>query len=343
MSIATPRRVSAARFNRQAATASVVTALALLLALLVSGSAAPRVLGDPGPAVRWGLPVAVLIHHVSLSVLLGALAFTRGVLPPSVDDQQIAARLTRVARWAAATWSGAAAAVLLLGFADTIGRPLALGFPWGDLGVYAWETSPGRARVAVLAVALAVLVLLLWRCAGDAHLVALTLAASTVVPLSQDGHALSSHNPLAPGLLAGHVLGVAVWTGGVLVLGLLSGLLHPHGTASNHLVATFRRFSHLAGAAFALVFATGVASAALRIGSPDALASAYGALVLAKTAAMLGLGLIGYRHRRWITSALRADSSPSAPAWRLITVEILVMGATMALAVALGSTAPPAA
>lgn len=341
MTTSDPRRLPAAVPVRWTVAGVVVTALALLLALLMSGNAAPRVLGDPGALVRWGLPAALALHHVSLSVVVGALAFTRGILAPGLDNEGLRARLVVIAGWAAAIWAAAAAAVLVLTFADTVGHPLDGGIPWGEFGIYAWGTTPGRARVAVLAVALVVLLLSRWR--GDAQLVALTLAASTVVPLSQDGHALSSHNSLAPVLLAGHVLGVAAWVGGVVVLGLVADLLRPGRAHPRAVLDTFRRFSRLAGIAYALVFATGVATAALRSGSSAALATPYGGLVLAKTAAMLGLGLIGFRHRRWITSAAASGSAPSAPAWRLIALEILIMGGTIALAVVLGRTAPPAA
>lgn len=335
------RRPPAAVPVRWTVTGAAVMALALLLALVVSGNSAPRILGDPGALVRWGLPAALALHHVALSVVVGALAFTRGILAPGLDDERLRARLAAIARWAAALWATAAAAVLVLTFADTIGHPLDGGIPWGEFGIYAWGTTPGRARVAVLAVAFVVLLLARWR--GDAQLVALTLAASTVVPLSQDGHALSSHNSLAPTLLAGHVLGVAAWVGGVVVLGLVADLLRPGRAHPRIVLDTFRRFSRLAGIAYALVFATGVATAALRIGTPDALASPYGGLVLAKTAATLGLGVIGFLHRRWISSATASGAAPSTPTWRLIAVEILVMGGTIALAVVLARTAPPVA
>ncbi|WP_417215570.1 copper resistance D family protein [Arthrobacter sp.] len=319
-----------------------LTAVVLTGALSVAGTAAPRVLGDPGTLVRWGLPAALAVHHVALAVALGALAFARGVRPISFKNPRVSARLVAAARWAALTWAASASAVLAFTFADTLGQPLSIhrGVV-AEFGAYAWGTEPGRARVVVLAVALVVLVLLMARPGGDAHLVALAVAATVVMPLSMDGHALSTHVPWASTVLALHVLGVAVWVGGVIVLGLLSDLLRPGQSTAGESLGTFKRFSLLAGVAYAAVFASGVATAVLRIGSLEALLTSYGILVLVKTGAMLGLGVIGYLHRRWIVAALHSGKMPTAPVWRLISLEILVMTSTMAVAAVLGRTVPP--
>jgi putative copper resistance protein D len=106
-----------------------------------------------------------------------------------------------------------------------------------------------------------------------------------------------------------------------------------------------RRFSALAGFAFALVFASGVINASIRVTSwADLFGSAYGQLILAKTAAALVLGGIGFMHRQWVIPQLaRAGAAMSARRvlWQLILVELLVMGATSGIAVALGRSAPP--
>lgn len=321
-----------------------LTAVALAGALAVAGTAAPRVLGDPGALVRWGLPAALTIHHVALSVVLGSLAFSWGVPPSSFRNPRMASRLVAAGRWAAATWAASAAAIVAFTFADTLGQPLSVhrGVV-AEFETYVWGTEPGRARAVVLAVALVVLLLLVARPGGDAHLAALALAATAVMPLSMDGHALSTHVPWASTALALHVLGVAVWVGGVIVLGLLADLLRPGQSTAGESLGTFTRFSLLAGIAYAAVFASGVATAVLRIGSLDALLTPYGILVLVKTGAMIGLGVIGYLHRRWLVAAVRSGKMPTAPVWRLIGLEILIMASTMAVAAVLSRTVPPGA
>ena len=76
----------------------------------------------------------------------------------------------------------------------------------------------------------------------------------------------------------------------------------------------------------------------------DLFGSAYGQLILAKTAAVLVLGGIGLMHRRWVIPQLgnRAmGRSARRVLWQLVIVELIVMGATSGIAVALGRSAPP--
>lgn len=339
-----PPRTTTGRRIWWTGTTIAVTALALVAALEISGAAQSRTLGDPGPVVRWGLPAAVAIHHLSLSLVLASLAFVLVIVPGGTEGSRLHARLVTVGRRAAAVWVLSAAAVLVFCFADTIGQPLSAAAAYaGEFTIYAWGTTPGRARAAILALAFMALVLLLLRPGRTLLWLAGIVTASAVVPLSMDGHALSAQVPwAAAGLLAVHVLGVAVWVGGVILLGLLADLLRSgrHGLSEGGL-QVFQRFSRLAGAAYAAVFISGLITAVLRMESIDAVATAYGILVLLKTVAILALGVIGYLHRRWIASATRSGSMPTAPVARLVAVEILVMVATIALAVALSRTMPP--
>lgn len=344
MTTTSPQRVRIDRRARWAGAAFAVTAVALLAALGISGTAQPRTLGDPGPLVRWGLPAATVIHHLSMSVVLAALAFRLAIVPGATDGSRVHTRLAAVGRRAATMWVLSAAAMLAFCFADTIGQPLSAEAAYaGQFATYAWGTTPGRARLAVLALAVLVMVLLVARPGRTASRLAAIVTASAVVPLSVDGHALSAQVPwAAAGLMAVHVLGVAAWVGGVIVLGLLADLLRIGGGGLSEMgLRVFRRFSGWAGAAYAAVFASGVVTAVLRLGSFEAVATPYGVLLLLKTVAILGLGVIGYLHRRWITSATRTGPAPSAPVFRLVCIEILVMGSTIAVAVALGRTMPP--
>ncbi len=70
------------------------------------------------------------------------------------------------------------------------------------------------------------------------------------------------------------------------------------------------------------------------------LGSRYGMLIVAKGVALAALGACGWWHRRTTIPALRYGTGKRA-FLRLGTVEILVMTATMALAVGLSRTPPP--
>jgi putative copper resistance protein D len=72
----------------------------------------------------------------------------------------------------------------------------------------------------------------------------------------------------------------------------------------------------------------------------DALDTGYGALLLTKTAALVLLGLLGWQHRRRTLPRLRAGDDGSFR--RFGTGEVLLMLATLAVAVALAASPPPA-
>ena len=55
--------------------------LALVLAMLWSGSGSARLAADPGAVVRWGLPVAEVVHNGALVVVMGSLLFALGIVP----------------------------------------------------------------------------------------------------------------------------------------------------------------------------------------------------------------------------------------------------------------------
>ena len=99
-----------------------------------------------------------------------------------------------------------------------------------------------------------------------------------------------------------------------------------------------RRYSTLAGVCFAVVALSGVVNAALRLGTFSALATTYGLLVVGKVIALGLLGVAGVLHRRRVIPRLGTERSAFA---RLAAVELIVMGATVGLAVALSRSAPP--
>lgn len=305
--------------------------------LAFTGAAEPRSIGDPGAFVRWTLPAATLIHHLALSITVAAGIFVAGILP---ERTPIFRRATAVAAIAAVVWAASAAMVLLLGFADIIGRSLGAGPDFlQQFAGYATSVTSGQARLAVLLGAVVVAGLLTALPTKRGGATAAVTGIVAVLPLSLIGHASSGELRIAAvSSLSLHIMGVAVWVGGVILLGLLAGMLQSARSEYSPLVV-FKRFSTLAGIAFAVVFLSGVINAVIRLGDPGNLFTPYGALIMVKTVAVLGLGIIGYLHRRWIANPGRTRS-PGRVAWRLIGVEMLIMAATMAVAVALAASDP---
>lgn len=337
--------------------------LGLAAALIFSGASAARSVADPGALVRWGLPISKAIHNVSLATVVGGLIFAVGILPKNLNgrgrDREKAGsgapehpaftRVLAVAAVAGAVWTLSAIAVLVLTYADVAGQGLSGDPAFTQALVYFMtDIDTGRAWLAVTIIAAIVTTALFGVRSLGGLALTLILALIGLVPTALIGHSSSSSDHEgAINSLGLHLLGVSTWVGGIIILALLSGILTgpKAGAASDITEPTLKRFSTLAGFAFVLVFASGIINAAIRVTSwHDLFGSAYGQLILAKTAGAVVLGGIGFMHRQWVIPQLGRKGptmSSRRVLWQLILAELLVMGATSGIAVALGRSAPP--
>jgi cytochrome c oxidase assembly factor CtaG/putative copper export protein len=332
--------------------------LGLAAALLFSGAAAAREVSDPGALVRWGLPVSKAIHNVSLATVIGGLIFAVGILPRSAAprakgrdavEHPAFARALAVAAAAGAAWTLSAIAVLVLTYSDVAGQGISGDAEFTQALVYFMtDIETGRAWLAVTIIAAVVTTALFGVRSLAGLALTLVLAVIGLVPAALIGHSSSSSDHEgAINSLGLHLVGVSAWVGGIILLALLSGILTASKPEAGADITepTLRRFSSLAGFAFVLVFASGVINASIRITSwSDLFGSAYGQLILAKSAATVVLGGIGLMHRRWVIPQLARKGSIFSSRrvlWQLVLVELLVMGATSGIAVALSRSAPP--
>lgn len=334
--------------------------LGLTAALLFSGAAAAREVSDPGALVRWGLPVSKAIHNVALATVIGGLIFAVGILPRTAGprarthtgdarEHPAFARALAIAAAAGAAWTLSAVAVLVLTYSDVAGQAVGGDAEFTRALVYFMtDIETGRAWLSVTIIAAVVTTALFGVRSLGGLALTLILALAGLVPAALIGHSSSSSDHEgAINSLGLHLVGVSAWVGGIVVLALLSGILtgSKPGAAADITEPTLRRFSSLAGFAFVLVFASGVINASIRITNwGDLFGSPYGQLILAKSAATLVLGGIGLMHRQWVIPQLgRKGSAMSSRRvlWQLVLVELLVMGATSGVAVALSRSAPP--
>jgi putative copper resistance protein D len=254
-----------------------------------------------------------------------------------------------VAAAAGAAWTLSAIAVLVLTYSDVAGQGLSGDAEFTRALVYFMTgLETGRAWLAVVIIAATVTTALFGVRSLGGLALTLVLALGGLVPMALIGHSSSSSDHEgAINSLGLHLVGVSAWLGGIILLALLSGILtgSKPGSGSDITEATLRRFSSLAGFAFVLVVASGVINASIRVTSwSDLFGSAYGQLILAKSLAALVLGGIGLMHRQWVIPQLgRKGSALSSRRvlWQLVLAELLVMGATSGIAVALSSSAPP--
>ncbi len=322
-----------------------------LAALFFTGAANPTLLNDPGSVVRFGLPAAKFVFNTAMSLTVGALMFAVLILPRTEGRRNRrktktdeAARLDplwtkalTIAEYSSVAWTLSAVAVLVFSFVDTVGAQAYLDFS-NQLGVFVTQIAYGQLWVLIV-VLIAVASTL---CFGTrSHLgiaVAGVLGVGVMIPLALMGHsAEASGHTQAVNSLGLHIFGATIWMGGLFVIALLGAGL----ARSNNLQAVIRRYSTAALIAFCLIVFSGVVNALLRVHSLDDLMTPYGEVIIAKVFATVLLGLVGFWHRRFVIARLGTAASATMEFWRLITVEFIIFGATMGLAVALARSQPP--
>lgn len=335
---------------------------AVVVALWAAGAARPPLVADPGPTVRWGLPVVTGLGRGAAALTVGALVLCICVLSPTDAEGRTWARARRWATTAAAAWVLLQVLQLVLTFRDVVGGgPLVP--PPAQLGAFL-ELGVGRTlgATAVL-VALVAVGALVTRTPGEA-LAVLVLAAAALLQQAGTGHAASTvgHGVAVLGLWL-HVLAACVWVGGLAVLSLPAPRLaaptspgdppsghppsgrpssgHPQpGHPTSVLSVVAGRYSTIAGWAYFVLALSGLFSLVVRVTSPgDVLTSPWGRLLLVKVLALGLLGLAGAAHRGR-TLPLLAQGRPRAFI-RLAAGEVLVMAAVLGLSSALARTDPP--
>lgn len=316
--------------------ATVLSAVAvLLLALRVGGALAAAVPGlpDPGPVTTWGLPVVRLVADALATLTVGMLLTAAFLLPGhGATVSPYGYLLRRRAGVAAAGWALVALSLIVLTVSDLLGFPLnRLGLP--TVVSYATAISQGQALLVQAGLAAAAAGLARVGVSRGSAALAAALAILAVVPPAFTGHAAGAGNhQVAVSSLTLHLLGAALWAGGLAALLMIR--------RAPALADTADRYSRLALACFAAVTVSGAANAAVRLGAPAQLwQSRYGWLVLGKLAALLILGTLGAVHRGRTLRQLRTGR-PGAFT-HLAAGEVVVFAAALGLAVALSRSPTP--
>lgn len=322
--------------------AAVAVPVAALIAALWLGGAArqpvPFGLPDAGPLTKWGLPAARLLTDVAAMLSLGALLAASWLLPAERGWLTPAGvRCARMGGVAAAVWAIAAIATMLFSLSEAIGLPISQVLDAASIRSYATTISQGRAETFVAVIA-AVVAVLAWRTTrANAAGLLLVYAYIGLLPPNFASHAATAANHnLAVTTTAMHVVAVATWVGGLVALVAMGR------AAREDLAYAVPRFSRLALYCFVATGITGLLNAGVRLDWSLAAVTAggYGGLLIAKSAALAVLGVLGWLHRRREMAAL-ATIPGRRGFLRLAGVEVLVMLATVGIAVALSRTPPP--
>src|ERR1700712_2688548 len=197
----------------------------------------------------------------------------------------------------------------------------------------AFANIRGYLICAIIAVFIALLSRIILRPGWAAVL--LLAAIIGLLPQALSGHASGADDhDVAVDTMIFHLVGISLWIGGLLAfLGMVRQNV-------GNLPVIARRYSTLALVAFVAVAVSGIVNAWIRLTYfSDLWTTGYGRLVVVKAVALITLGTCGYFQRKRALPAI-ARGKPR-PLVRLASIELLIMGATVGVAAALGRTAPP--
>ncbi|HLU60439.1 MAG TPA: CopD family protein [Pseudonocardia sp.] len=311
--------------------AGLVVAAALAASVLTGALARtslPVLLGSS--VTRSGMDVAG-VACVGLTLVALLLPGPRH-LPGSAlrPRQQVRATADRALVAVAGAWLVLVLVGTMFRAADAFGRPLGQ-LDAGEIGSFVTRLAGGRGLVLTAICVAALIACAVVRMRDPTRVqarVPMVAALLGLVTPAVTGHA-GTHpdHQLAIMSIGVHVVGAALWVGGLAVVLVLvarhRALLDP----------VLPRFSRLAGWCLGAVAVTGVVTALIRLGSWDELVTtSYGALVIAKAVCLVLLGLLGWTARRRLAAG-------RTPVLRWAGVEVAVMAATLGIAAALSQSA----
>ncbi len=313
---------------------TVVPLAAVVAAVLLSYSA-----GDTTLDVRLGAVVRVCADAGAV-LTVGSLLLAAFLAVPQKSGLLAVGGYAalRAAAWAALLWCVAAFASVPFMVADAVGKTAAemLADPtamWNLVGLLEQAKAWVLTGVIALVISVAAFVVLSWGWTT----VLFGLAVFGVLPVPMTGHSSSGgQHDLASNSMVFHLVGASLWVGGLVAL-MVFARRFPRGEPLR-IAAT--RFSAVALVCWIAMAASGVINVWVRLSLDYLFSTSYGLLVVAKTVALLLLGVFGYVHRQRSVRAIREGAIGSLLV-RLAAVEVLVMFLTIAIAVALARTPPP--
>lgn len=314
----------------------VAALFSLLAALAFGGGADAALLADPGAAVRFGLPIAQLLFNIGAAGTVGALVLV--LFAMDSEKPEFGASLD-FAAGAAAFWTVAAAATGFLTFMSVYLQPITFDDTFSQLfGSYLTSIPIGQAALVSTLIP-AIVTVLCFAVRNHTALVFVTIFAGVAfVPMALQGHAAgTSGHDQAVSSFGLHVVFAAVWLGGLLTLVFTRRTLE-----GGRIGPVLSRYSTLALVSFAVVAASGIVNANLRVGVLENLATPYGILVIVKVLALGALGLFGVVQRRFLVSRMQDKKNGGRGYfWWLVAAELAFMGIASGVAAGLSRTQTP--
>ena len=316
----------------------LVAVLSTIAALAYGGGADAQLLADPGPVVRWGLPIAKLLVNIGAAGAIGALVLTCFALSPRDDEFNAALDFAAAS---AAVFTVASAVTGFFTFLLVTNVPLSADDRFSaTVGQFFSQIEIGQAWLGTTLLAAAVTVLCFAVRNQTAIVFVTALAVVALLPMAQQGHSAGAegHDAAVTSLFL-HLVFAAVWLGGLLTIIVLRRQL-----GNGRIIDVIGRYSSLALICFIVVATSGYVNASLRIGTLDNLLTPFGILVVVKAAALIALGCFGVVQRRYFIERMQRSAKASRNwFWWLVVVELGFMGIASGAAAALARTATPVA
>lgn len=312
--------------------------VALVFGLLAGGGAEPLLLVDPGPTVRWGIPLAKAFVHLGAALAVGSLMVAAFVLSRKAKAFSLA---LVVAACGAGLMTVASGASAFFTFMAIYVEPVSIDQQFGDLlWLYLQSTEIGRSWLITMGLSAIVTVLSVVVRSFGGVLAAGVLSVAALWPLAEQGHAAGTANhEAAVSASYAHSVFAAMWVGGLAVMAIIAWSEKP---SASQLHGMLQRYSTIALVSFIVVAVSGLTNAWLRVGTLAELASGYGALVIAKTLSLVILGVMGALYRGRLLGKLEEGTQKNfTVVSRMIAAELTVMGVASGLASALARTQTP--
>ncbi|WP_086828072.1 cytochrome c oxidase assembly protein [Allokutzneria sp. NRRL B-24872] len=294
-------------------------------------------LPDPGQLTRLGLPMVRTLAEAGAVLCVGSLMFAAFMVA-----QQRNGRLSadgwaalRLGSWGAFAWFAGAALTVPFFTANAVGKPVSELMSSGSLFVLVGQLEQAKAWVltALLAGVVAIVsrVVLSW----GWTVACLALALVSLLPVAVTGHsATGGSHDVGTNSLIYHLVAMSLWVGGLIAL-----VAHARRGGGN-LGLAYSRFSKVALVCWIVMAVSGVLNGLVRLPIEDLFTTTYGLLLVAKIVALGLLGVFGQLQRQRGVKAI-SDGESRGALLRIGGPEVLLMLATIAIGVALGSTPPP--
>nr|WP_231699768.1 MULTISPECIES: cytochrome c oxidase assembly protein [Corynebacterium] len=342
---------TSARMKSPAVVYILATLVAGLVAALigfsfVGDSLAILGIPDPGALTTFGLPLVRGMAQLIACIGIGGFLMSAFGAPPRKDGylDLDGFRAARTGTWGMALFALLSVLLVPMYLSDVSGQPLKTA-----LNVAAWDTAVEQVSasktwmwVAIFAGVVAMLSLLTRKWIFQPIFLAISILS--LIPLALEGHSASggSHDHGVNTLLW-HIVFTALWVGG------LCALIAHAKRRGPHLTVITERYSFLALFSIIVLAISGVINALLRVDPADWFTTKYGLVIMLKALLTLILAGFGWMHRSRIIPVLRVVERPDgtmtdaqrAPFIRLAIGEVLVMAATIGVAISLSRIPPP--